>query len=259
MSLTASPILFAVVAFVGILLLLYLGHRFGKKMLSARDSGVSKGIGAIDGAVFALMGLLTAFTFSGAASRFEDRRHLITQEANDIGTAWMRLDLLPADVQPSLREMFKRYVSVRVVVYRDVTTPGVAAQRLAETAELQRQIWAAAVAAVRRPDAAGQAGILVLPALNQMFDITTTRQMATQNHPPDIIYLLLLVLTLLSAFLAGFEFTGDLSGTWLHRGVFALLMAVTLFVIVELEYPRRGFIRIDEADQAISEVLESLR
>ena len=104
MNLTASPILFAVVAFVGILLLLYLGHRFGKKMLSARDSGVSKGIGAIDGAVFALMGLLTAFTFSGAASRFEARRHLITQEANDIGTAWMRLDLLPADVQPSLRE-----------------------------------------------------------------------------------------------------------------------------------------------------------
>ncbi len=54
------------------------------------------GIGVIDGFVFALVGLLIAFTFSGAASRFEKRRDLIVTEANAIGTAWLRLDLLPA-------------------------------------------------------------------------------------------------------------------------------------------------------------------
>ncbi len=54
--------------------------------------------------MFALLGLLVAFTFSGAASRFEDRRHLISEEANAIGTAYLRLDLLPSDAQPPLRD-----------------------------------------------------------------------------------------------------------------------------------------------------------
>ena len=76
------------------------------------------GLGAIDGAVFGLMGLLIAFTFGSAAVRFETRRNLIVEEANDIGTAYLRLDLLPADAQPELREAFRRYVDVRLAVYR---------------------------------------------------------------------------------------------------------------------------------------------
>ena len=57
----------------------------------------AEGVGVIDGAVFALPGLLLAFTFSGAAARFDTRRHLIVEEANAIGTAYLRLDLLPPD------------------------------------------------------------------------------------------------------------------------------------------------------------------
>ena len=62
----------------------------------ARDpEGLAKGTGAAEGAVFGLLGLILAFSFSGAATRFEQRRHLITEEANAIGTAYLRLDLLP--------------------------------------------------------------------------------------------------------------------------------------------------------------------
>jgi len=63
--------------------------------------GARAGTGTIEGAVFALLGLLIAFTFSGAAARFEDRRALIIEETNDIGTAYLRLDLLPASAQPA--------------------------------------------------------------------------------------------------------------------------------------------------------------
>ena len=70
--------------------------------------------------MFALFGLLVAFTFSGAASRFEDRRHLIAAEANAIGTAYLRLDLLPSDAQPPLRELFLRYLDARFAVYRQI-------------------------------------------------------------------------------------------------------------------------------------------
>src|SRR5580698_945888 len=68
---------------------------------------------AIEGAVFALFGLLLAFTFSGAIARYDDHRKLIVEESNDIGTAYLRLDLLPTSAQPALRQDFRDYANLR--------------------------------------------------------------------------------------------------------------------------------------------------
>src|SRR5512143_443438 len=93
--------------FVGMILLLELGRRLGRRRQGKHEEGARAGLGAVEGAVFALLGLLIAFTFSGAASRFDARRELIVREANAIGTAWLRLSLLPADAQPGLRVLFR--------------------------------------------------------------------------------------------------------------------------------------------------------
>ena len=96
-----NTLFFSLALFVAILLALEGGRRIGG-VLRARHPGVeAKGSGAAEGAVFSLLGLLIAFTFSGAAARFEERLHLVTEEANDIGTAYLRLDLLPADQHQS--------------------------------------------------------------------------------------------------------------------------------------------------------------
>ena len=79
---------------------------------------VAVGESAAEGAIFALLGLLVAFTFSGAASRFDARRQLIVEETNDIGTAYLRLRLLPLSAQPALREQFRQYVDARLAFYR---------------------------------------------------------------------------------------------------------------------------------------------
>jgi hypothetical protein len=81
------------VLFVGILACLEIGWRI--RHHRGREDSEDSGLSAIDGAVFGLMGLLIAFTFTGAASRFEARRQLIVQETNAMGTAWLRLDLAP--------------------------------------------------------------------------------------------------------------------------------------------------------------------
>jgi len=70
--------------------------------------------------VFGLMGLLLAFSFSGAASRFDTRRELIGEEANVIDAAYLRLDLLPASAQPVLRQDFRDYLDARIRFYREV-------------------------------------------------------------------------------------------------------------------------------------------
>lgn len=80
---------------------------FGRRLrLRHSEEKSSSGLGVIDGAVFGLMGLLLAFSFSGAVSRFETRLQLIVQETNAIGTAWLRVDLLPEAAQPEIRSTF---------------------------------------------------------------------------------------------------------------------------------------------------------
>jgi hypothetical protein len=247
----------AVGLFFGILAMLELGRRLGIRRLASDPAGAQAGTGAVEGAVFALVGLLIAFTFSGAASRFDERRDLIVAETNAIGTAWLRLDLLPAD-QPAIRDSFRQYLDARLAVYRKLPDLEAAHAELAKATALQATIWAQAIAAGQREGASPDAIKLLLPALNEMFDITTTRTMATQAHPPVVIYGMLIVLALASALLAGFGMAGSKSRSWLHILGFAGVMAVAVYVIIDLEFPRLGLIQVDTFDQALVELRASM-
>ena len=89
-----SPLLFALLLLIGMLLLLELGRRFGVRRRPKESEGERGGLGTVEGAVFALFGLMVAFTFSGAASRFNEKRMLIAEEVNCIETAYLRLHLV---------------------------------------------------------------------------------------------------------------------------------------------------------------------
>lgn len=254
-----NAVWFAMLTFAGILVFTAIGNLLGTAALARNPPGENRGISTIEGALFGLLGLMIAFTFSGAATRFEDRRHLITEEANAIGTAWLRIDTLPAVTQPALRELFLQYLDNRAVVYRGNKTADDRTRKLQQTNALQQAIWDHAIAATRSPGASNQTAMLLLPALNEMIDITTTRQVATVNHPPLVIYLLLELLAFITAFIAGYGIAGNSPQARMHKLVFALLMSLTLLVTIDLEYPRKGFVRIDDADQPIIDLRDSLR
>ena len=258
MSLASAAPTIAAALFGGMLLLIEVGQRIGKRRAAKDAEGARAGLGAVEGAVFALLGLLIAFTFSGAASRFEGRRQLVVEEANAIGTAWLRLDLLPANAQPPLRDLFRQYVDSRLAVYRALPDVDAAKAELAKSTVLQGDIWTQAEAACRTSE--GQrATMLLLPALNDMFDITTTRTMTAQTHPPTIIFAMLIVLALASALLAGYGMAGGKSRSWIHMIGFAAIMAVTLYVILDIEFPRLGWIRVDAADQLLVELRQGMK
>jgi hypothetical protein len=250
--------LFTISLFVGMLLCLELGRRFGLRRLEEDSSSATESIGVVDGAVFAVLGLLIAFTFSGATARFDSRRQLIVEETNNIGTAYLRIDVLPAEAQPALRESFKRYLDNRIETYRKI--PDVTAVRasLARGNELQLEIWRQAVAAVRMEGTLPVAPMLVLPALNAMIDITTTRTMAAQLHPPRVVFVMLFGLALVASLLAGYGMTGSKLRSRFHMLGFALVMAIAVFVILDIEYPRLGWIRIDAFDQALVDLREGM-
>lgn len=241
----------------GILIFLEIGRRMGIRRMAEDPEGAKTGTGAVEGAVFGLMGLLIAFTFSGAAARFESRRQLVTEEANDIGTAWLRLDLLPTAAQPALRDQFRRYVDMRLEVYRKMPDIDAAMATLASCQSLQGEIWTQAVAASREGQAS--AAMLFLPALNQMFDIVTTRTMAAKMHQPMIIFVMLIVLTLIGSLFAGYSMAAAKRRNWVHLLGFAFIMAASIYIIVDLEYPRLGLIQVHASDQVLVELRQSMK
>jgi hypothetical protein len=250
-----APVL-VVGLFTALLGCLFLGRRLGLKD-SAGGMGLD-GLRAVDGAVFGLLGLLIAFSFSGAAARFERRRSQIVDEANAIQTAYLRIDVLPAAGQPALRESFRQYVDARLAIYRAIPDEARVREATARATALQGEIWKAAQHQSNEPS--GRAELFVLSALNAMFDITTARAMASRTHPPALIYFMLLGLALVAAVLAGYGMASSGARySRLHPLAFALVLTATVYVILDLEYPRIGFIRIDAADQLLVDVRESMR
>jgi hypothetical protein len=240
------------------LVLMEAGRRFGRRRGSADPGGGTAGAGAVSAAVFALLGLLVAFTFSGAAARFDTRRQLVVEEANDIGTAWLRLDLLPEAAQPPLRALFRAYLDSRLETYRLIPDMAAVDAELKRSAALQAEIWTRAVAGcAAKGDPATTS--LVLPALNAMFDITTTRTFAARLHPPGVVFALLFALALACALLAGFAMAGSDRPEWLHMLAFAAVMALCVYVILDFEYPRLGFIRVDAFDQVLLDLRRSMQ
>jgi hypothetical protein len=237
--------------------MLELGRWVGARQRTLLMRGGAAGIGAVEASIFTLLGLLVAFTFQGAVSRFDSRRDLIVKEANNIGTAWLRLDLLPAEAQPRMRELFRQYLDSRLETYRQAHDFDAAKKELDRSGQIQGQIWKIAVNCEK-----GEAGrtivVGVLPALNDMFDIFTTRAMATKLHPPMVIFVMLAVIACAAGFLAGHGMSGTKVRSWVHSIGFAAILALTVYVILDMEFPRLGHIRVDDFDQVLVDLRQSM-
>ena len=184
-----------------------LGRRLGIRRRAEDLEGSRLGLGPVESATFGLLGLLIAFTFSGAVSRFDARRNLVTEEANLIEQAWLRVDLLPQGEQPTIRQHFRDYLDSRLAAYEKLPDLDAANAELARSRTLQRKIWKEAVTASRNSGSSFGVNLL-LSSINGMIDITTTRTMATRIHPPAIVYGMLFVAALMAALLAGYNSAG---------------------------------------------------
>lgn len=224
----------------------------------ASDGDAKAGPSPAETASFALLGLMLAFTFSGAATRFDERRQLIIQEANAIGTAWLRIDLLPADLQTEVRNLFRQYLDSRLETYRNVTDQASIDRGLSKSTTLQTQIWSKSVAAAA---ASGSMSIytVMLPALNEMIDITTTRTAAATVHSPAVVFGLIVVLAVITSMFAGYGMAGAPARTWIHRSGFAIVIALSLYVIVDLEFPRLGLISVETLDRVLVDLRQSMQ
>jgi hypothetical protein len=237
--------------FGSLLLAVEIGRRYGWRQ-GDRLRIDTQGATNLSAAIFALLGLFLAFCFSGAAGRYDVRQQLILNEVTAANTVAASIDLAPAASQPQLKAAMQRYLAVRMAADRPVTSidEAVAAQRLVIKA--QDELWTLSVAANARPDASGAVSNILLPAVNALNAATTNLTLAALMHPPSVIFYILIILAWISAFLAGIGMADDKGRTWVHTLVFAAITAAVIYVTIDIEFPRVGFIRIDGFETAIN-------
>jgi hypothetical protein len=234
------------------------GFRIGRARRARRPDLAGEGAGTVDAAVFGLLGLTLAFTFSGASDRLAIRRAQIVQEANAIGTAYLRVDLLPQEDQPRIRDLYRRYLESRIQVFDKILDRAATSAALDECRKIQSEIWSSSVAACPR-STSPQGCTLVVESLNEMIDITTTRNMATLTHTPLLIFSLLVFLSLLGAMLSGYTMSIHPRRSPVHMVLFALAISSTLYVVLDLEFPRAGLINLTPMDDAIIQLREDMK
>ena len=248
---------FLLLLFTGMVGCQLLGYRIAHERRTRGVSAMGEGTTAVTGSLFGLLGLLIAFSISGGQDRLEARRRLIVEEANAIETAYLRLDLLPAAAQPALRDDFRRYVDARIAFYEHFLDFDRARAQHRRAGELQHALWTDTTAAVEQaPDM--RAALLLVPAMNAVLDLATARDAALRSHVPFGIFALLVLLSLVCSFFAGAEMSDRPRASALHVMAFAGTLALTTYVIVNVELPRLGFTNLGPFDALLVQVRQRM-
>lgn len=245
---------FPLLVFIGSILLLLLAAEFGDKLrlrLHALKGEEREDFGTVLGATLTLLGLLIGFTFSMAVTRYDQRKNYEEEEANAIGTEYVRADLLPAEAGARVRELLKKYVEQRLLFYTTRNKTQLAKIN-ADTAELQDQLWSAV-----KPAAVGRDTPLVALATAGMNDVLNSQgytQAAWWNRIPVAAWILMMVIAICCNVLIGYG---------AHRTdrrillIVPVIVSIAFFLIADIDSPRGGVIRV--APQNLLSLRGSLR
>ena len=207
-------------------------------------------LGPVGTSLLALLGLLLAFSVSAAWNRYHDRLELVIDEANAIGTLQLRLDLLPSEKQASARNALRTYVQSRIAANQRLAAGGGSAPPDQGPA---KQLWSTVFSGVQPLTNPADRSLLV-QSLNETLDLAAKRRVQASTHIPLSLALVLGLTSLVSAFLVGRELASQPASLKRVGWAFMVCVAATLFSIFDLEDPRMGFIRVDNADQLLVEI-----
>jgi len=240
--------LFSVAGLILLALMVEVGWRVGH-YLSSRGIDKSDGASNFTAAIFGLLSLILAIQLGGASGRYDQRRAEIIKESLTIGTVSKAIDLLPEQDQPRLRESLKRYLDVRISMYQPPIDLDRLNESFAERSKIETDMWAAAQTSVHAmpfPDKLIAAQIL--PAISAMSDASDTQRLSQALHPPRLMMGLLATLTIVGGLVSGYIMGIEKKRDWFLTILFVVLMAASFTVILDLEYPRLGFINLDSVE-----------
>jgi hypothetical protein len=222
-----------------------MGFRLGRRARSGVDQVSRSEISTIQGAMLGLLALILGFTFAMAMNRFEARKQVVLEESNAIGTTFLRAQMLPKPPRQEISDQLRRYVDAKLAF----DAAGIDRKRLRqageETDRLQRQLWSQATALGEKDPRSIITGLFI-QSLNEMIDLHAKGITALENHVPEIIIVLLYFVAIMAIGLIGYG-----CGLGGQRNFFVTLMAsiliaAVIMVIIDLDRPRRGLIKVSQ-------------
>lgn len=240
-----SSVAIAVGLFFSIIAFNEIGFRIGRYVQAQTDSEVKVLTGSIQASILGLLALLLGFTFSMAMQRFDDRNMALIDEANAIGTAILRIQLLPDKYKAEAGDHFRNYVKLRVDVGKvDLTKQAERKAYNKQIIDIQNRLWSLAISATNEDPRPVTTGAFV-KSLNDVIDSQGKRNALLQMHVPEIVIVLLFVVFISSGGILGYS--GGLSGKRVFAPVVlvSLLITLVVFIIIDLDRPKRGLIQVN--------------
>ncbi len=251
--LSSTPtFIIAFALFIGIFIFYLAGVRLGNYQKKYNPDAKAEGVGPLEGALLGLLALLLSFTFSMSASRYDTRRLLLIKEANDIGTVVLRAAMYPDSIHREFKKDLQQYLETRIAYYNAGDDEAKINKALTDATIISDRIWQRATR-LSRGSSATIPHSLMLPALNDMIDVVTSRDSARLARVPDPIFWLLIILTLLGSLIIGYS-KKEKKNDWIVLSIYSLMTVITIYTIMDLDRPRQGIIKTDTAHQKIIEL-----
>lgn len=198
----------------------------------------------IQSTAFTLLALLLGFSFSLALGRYDARRAALLREANAITATFLRTDLLEAKAAKQFRAYLRDYVALRLAFAKADAAPQERASLTQRSLDLQRGMWAIAVNAAHR-DPHSTTVPLVIAALNDTIALSSEERAVLTNHIPDVVIFWLLSIALIASTMMGYGFGREGRRAPVFKAVFALMVAFVFGLVLDLDRPQRGIIRVN--------------
>jgi hypothetical protein len=233
----AHPLLIVVVCLSAFWIAAWVGATLRERIGGLRED-THTDLSFVIGATLTLLGMIIAFTFSMAVNRYDQRKIYEEEEANAIGTEYVRANLLQEQNAEIVRALLSRYLDQRISYYESRNTQQL--ERIsAETARLQNQMWSAVVRpAVTQPT---PVAALLVSGMNDVLNAQGYTQAAWRNRIPTGAWILVIMISVFCNLLIGFDMHRKSPGLLL---ILPIALSVSLFLISDIDSPRQGVIRV---------------
>ncbi len=228
-----------------------IGFRIGRFVQGSTDTEIKTLTGAIQASILGLLALLLGFTFSMSMQRFDGRSQALIAEANAIGTVELRVQLLPEQYREKAVRLLEEYIALRIAIGKlDLTRREERKQYDGQISRLQNALWSLAVMAAQddpRPVTTGA----FITSLNELIDSQGKRNALLQMHVPEVVLVLLFIVFIASGSMLGYS--SGLSGRRVVAPTImvAFLIAMIVFIIIDLDRPKRGLIQVDQGSMLL--------
>lgn len=234
-----------------------IGRSIGMNHLKDSTEKKLEVVGAAESAVFGLLALMIAFTFAGAFDRFEARKIHLMEEATAFERAYEYINLVSPKYQTILRTDMRQFLDIQIMALHHTPLMKNMDADLEISNQLQKRMWESAVKGCEENKNQNLVSV-VLPAFSSLFESAQTGINIKKVHPPAIIFVLLIVLSGLGAFLIGYNSAENRHKRPLHSLSYVVLTSFIIYVILNMEFPRLGAIHMTTFDQMLVDVREHM-